>query len=196
MLLRAIELGEVRTLGDDTPKHVKVRVIAATNRDLEADVRGSKFRQDLFYRLAVVRLSVPPLRERPDDIEPLARHFAEEAGLSTGLPKSLLDDLKRRQWPGNARELKNAIVSYQALGALPPKPARSEGELEEWLSRVVDPNRPFAPQKEQLTDAFTRAYLKVLLDKTDGNQSEAARIAGLNRSYLGRMLVKLGIKDS
>ena len=75
----------------------------------------------------------------------------------------------------------------------PPKPARAKGELEDWLQNLVDADRPFAPQKEELTEAFTKAYLQVLLEKTGGNQSEAARIAGLNRSYLGRMLVKLGI---
>lgn len=193
MLLRAIELGEVRALGEDSPKHVKVRVIAATNRDLEADARAGKFRHDLFYRLAVVRLTVPPLRERPEDIEPLARHFAVAAGLNTGLPPALLADLKARSFPGNARELKNAIVSFGALGALPARPSRPHVELEEELGQLVDPLRPFAPQKEELTDAFTRAYLRALLKETGGNQSEAARIAGLNRSYLGRMLSKLGV---
>ena len=193
MLLRAIELGEVRALGEDAPKRVVVRLIAATNRDLEADVRTNRFRQDLFYRLAVVRLLVPPLRDRPDDIEPLAQHFAARAGITAGLPASFFDDLKKRSWPGNARELQNAIVSYQALGALPPKPSRPPAELENWLARLVDPARPFAPQKEELTEAFTRAYLEVLLEQTGGNQSEAARIAGLNRSSLGRLLHKLGM---
>ncbi len=193
MLLRAIELGEVRALGEDRPKTVKVRVVAATNRELDAEVRAGRFRQDLFYRLAVVRLSVPPLRERPDDIEPLARHFAAEVGLSGGIPRELLDELRGRSFPGNARELKNAIVSFGALGALPPRPVRPTPELEDQLAPLIDLRRPFAPQKEELTDAFMRAYLRALLRETGGNQSEAARIAGLNRSYLGRVLGKLGI---
>ena len=193
MLLRAIELGEVRTLGDDQPKHVKVRVIAATNRDLEAEVRAGKFRQDLFYRLAVVRLRVPPLRERPEDIEPLATRFAISAGLA-GLSPDIITELRRRSFPGNARELQNAILSYAALGMLPdltsapapPEPPRGHA------LPAVDLSRPYAVQKEELTDAFTRAYLQALMARTSGNQSEAARVAGLNRNYLARMLVKYG----
>jgi len=192
MLLRAIELGEVRALGADQTSHVKVRVIAATNRDLEADVRCGAFRQDLFYRLAVVRLQVPPLRERPEDVEPLAEHFARGAGLP-GLPPAIIADLRTRTWAGNARELRNAILSYAALGALPDRPVAPPTELEQLVAQLIDPTRPFAEQKEALTDAFARAYLRELLLRTGGNQSEAARIAGLNRSYLGRMLSKHGL---
>jgi DNA-binding NtrC family response regulator len=193
MLLRALELGEVRALGDDVPRQVKVRIIAATNRDLEADVRAGKFRQDLFYRLAVVRLRVPPLAERPEDIEPLARLFAREAGLPGGLSPEIVSDLRARRWAGNARELRNAIVSYAALGALPARPAKVQAELEALLAELVDPDRPFSIQKDELSDAFGKSYLRALMAKTGGNQSEAARISGLNRSYLGRMLARYGL---
>jgi transcriptional regulator with GAF, ATPase, and Fis domain len=189
MLLRAIELGEVRALGDDKVKHVRVRIIAATNCDLETDVRAGKFRQDLFYRLAVVRLRVPPLRERPEDIAPLAQHFAAQAGVG-GLAPDVVDDLSKRSWPGNARELKNAIVSYTALGMLPSAPRVVAAELDAVVGQLIDLSRPFAEQKEALTDAFAKRYLEALLAHTGGNQSEAARLAGLNRNYLGRMLVK------
>jgi DNA-binding NtrC family response regulator len=192
MLLRAIELGEVRALGDDDVKHVRVRLVAATNCDLDEDVRAGLFRQDLFYRLAVVRLRVAPLRERPEDIESLAHHFSEEAGIA-GLPREILDDLARRSWPGNARELRNAIVSYAALGMLPTRPVAAPSELDQVVAQLVDLERPFAEQKEALTDAFARKYLEALLDRTAGNQSEAARVAGLNRNYLGRMLTKYGV---
>ncbi len=189
MLLRALELGEVRALGDDQVKHFDVRVIAATNRVLEAEVRRGSFRQDLFYRLAVVRLAVPPLRERRADIKPLARHFAEQAGLSP-LGDEMLASLAERNWPGNARELKNAIVSLGALGALPAPAASMDPDLEEMVARCVDIRRPFAEQKEALVHAFARRYLSMILEHTGGNQSEAARMAGLNRSYMLRLLAK------
>ncbi len=189
MLLRAIELGEIRALGDDTPKQVKVRLVAATNRDLEEDVKAGRFRHDLYYRLAVVRLRVPPLRERPEDIEPLAHLFAAEAGLSQ-LPPSALAELRSRSWPGNARELKNAIVAYSALGSLPENKQAPPADLQQLVASIVDLSRPFAEQKDALVDAFARSYLKALLTHTGGNQSEAARVAKLNRNYLGRMLAK------
>jgi transcriptional regulator with GAF, ATPase, and Fis domain len=195
MLLRAIELGEVRALGEDRPKQVRVRIIAATNRDLEQDVHAGKFRHDLFYRLAVVRLQVPPLRERPEDIGPLAQHFAETAGIEP-LEAAALGELKSRRWPGNARELRNAVVAFAALGTLPRRPQAPPADVERLVTQLVDLERPFAEQKEALTDAFARVYLQALLERTGGNQSEAARVSGLNRSYLGRMLQKYGLNKS
>jgi DNA-binding NtrC family response regulator len=192
MLLRALELGEVRSLGDDAARRVSVRVVAATNRDLEADVRVGRFRHDLFYRLAVVRLAVPPLRERPEDVAPLARLFAAGAGLSD-LPEAVVAELAHRSWPGNVRELKNAVTGYAALGALPQARSRAPGELERLVGELVDPDRPLAEQKEDLVDAFTRSYLRTVLARAAGNQSEAARRAGLNRSYMLRLLAKYGL---
>jgi DNA-binding NtrC family response regulator len=192
MLLRSIETGEVRALGEDEPRRVRVRVIAATNRDLEADVRGGRFRHDLYYRLAVVKLTVPPLRERPEDVEPLAEHFARQAGLP-GLGPDLVAELAGRRWPGNARELRNAVVAYAALGTLPRRGAEGGAparELVELVAPLVDLSRPFLDQKDALQEAFTRAYLRALLAHTGGNQSEAARVSGLNRGYLLRMLDK------
>ena len=191
MLLRAIELGEVRALGQDVAEHVKVRIVAATNRDLEQAVRDGGFRHDLFYRLAVVRLAVPPLRERPEDIVPLAHHFAAETGLAP-LTEAQLDDLRARAWHGNARELRNAIISFGALGTLPDKPRAPMPELEQALAPLLDLDRPFIEQKDAIVDAYSRMYLTALLERAGGNQSKAARISGLNRTYLGRMLGKYG----
>jgi len=168
-----------------------VRLIAATNRDLEAEVHAGRFRQDLFFRLAVVRLYVPPLRERADDIEPLAQSFASLAGLPD-VPPDVLTQLKARSWPGNVRELVNAIQSYAALGQLPATARRQSG-LDQELRETIDLRRPYADLKDELTDRFTALYLAVLLGQTGGNQSEAARIAGLSRGYLGRLLVKHGL---
>ncbi|MBW2527905.1 MAG: sigma 54-dependent Fis family transcriptional regulator [Deltaproteobacteria bacterium] len=193
VLLRALELGEVRALGDDHPKQVKVRVIVATNRDLEAEVRQGRFRQDLFYRLAVVRIAVPPLRERLEDVAPLARHFAAQAGLGELAPDVILE-LEGRSWPGNVRELQNAVAAFAALGSLPAASRVGGGaDLDLALDGFIDPARPFAEQKEELLETFTRRYLTQLLERTGGNQSEAARVAGLNRNYLGRLLGKHGL---
>ncbi|MEQ9324297.1 MAG: sigma-54 dependent transcriptional regulator, partial [Polyangiaceae bacterium] len=191
MLLRALELGEVKRLGDEKPRYVKVRVVAATNRDLEEEVRQGRFRQDLYYRLAVVKLNVPPLRERPADIEPLARLFAQQAGLGE-LDAETLAELRTRAWPGNARELKNAIVSFDALGILPDRPSLAKPELARHLAPLLDMGRPFLEQKDAVVDTFTKLYLESLMDLAQGNQSEAARMSGLNRTYLGRMLSKYG----
>jgi len=122
----------------------------------------------------------------------LARHFATREG-APELPSHFLEDLRRRSFPGNVRELKNAVQAFLALGtaSLPSAPiARDWAEV---LRPLVDPNAPYAQQKERALEAFTQAYLEGLLKLTDFNQSQAARISGLERSYLGRLLVKHGI---
>ncbi len=195
MLLRALESGEVRPVGGDTTRTVRARVVAATNRDLQGEVRAGRFRQDLYYRLAVVRLTIPPLRDRPDDIEPLAARFASAAGVS-GLPRDVVSRLVTRPFPGNARELRNVVQAYVALGALPELDSSDEETLDGALRERVDPTRPYADQKEELVDRFTRLYLERLMQAFSGNQTAAAKAAGLDRSYLGRLLVKHGLSRS
>jgi DNA-binding NtrC family response regulator len=193
-LLRAIELGEIRAVGDDKARRVRVRLVAATNRDLEAEARAGRFRQDLFYRLAVVRIIVPPLRERREDIEPLALAFARSMGLD-GLPPPVLEALKGHAYPGNVRELRNAVESYHALGMVPKASADApdESALDQHLRAYADPRSPYAAQKEALVEKFTVAYLEALLELTGNNQSEAARISGLNRGYVGRLVARFGL---
>jgi transcriptional regulator with GAF, ATPase, and Fis domain len=191
-LLRALESGEIQPVGDPEVKRVRVRIVAATNRDLEEQTRAGRFREDLFYRLAVVRLRVPPLRERPEDIEPLASLFAGALGVPE-LPASFLASLAARPWPGNVRELRNAVQAFIAMGA-----PMDEGEavlpvLEHALQQTIVPERPYAEQKDIVAAHFTRTYLQMLIVRTKGNQSEAARISGLDRSYLGKLLLKHGI---
>jgi transcriptional regulator with GAF, ATPase, and Fis domain len=193
MLLRALESGEVRPVGADRSSHVRVRVVAATHRDLRSDVRASRFREDLYYRLAVVELLVPPLRERLDDIEALANRFAESAGIGP-LPGELVARLRSRRWPGNVRELRNVVQAYAALGRLPPD-VMGAGDDDD-LDRMVDVARPYADQKDALVEKFTRAYLVRLMQHTNGNQAAAARLSGLDRSWLWRLLVKHGIAPS
>ena len=194
MLLRALEAGEVRPVGADRPTHVRVRVIAATHRDLAADVRANRFRQDLYYRLAVVELAVPPLRERVEDIEELANRFARAAGLGP-LPAEVVARLRARRWPGNVRELRNVVQAYAALGRLPPEPGATAGGAgaDDFFERAIDVTRPYADQKDDLVEQFTRAYLVRLMQHTGGNQSAAARLSGLDRSWLWRLLAKHGL---
>jgi DNA-binding NtrC family response regulator len=189
VLLRALESGEVRPVGGDQTHTVRVRLIAATNRDLEREIEAGTFREDLFYRLAVVRLKVPALRERPEDVEPTARHFAAALGLAD-LPPDVIEQLKARAWPGNARELRNAIQAYAALGVLPEASRAKTAMLDAALRELVDTTRPYAAQKDELNDRFTRIYLLSLLERAGGNQTVAARMAGLDRTYLGRLLAK------
>jgi DNA-binding NtrC family response regulator len=194
MLLRALEAGEIRPLGDDQVQHVKVRVVAATNRRLDHQVASRHFREDLFYRLAVVRLHIPSLRERVDDIELLAQHFAATLGM-TPLPQTLIARLAARGWRGNVRELRNAVEAYAALGALPDEAGGrvQVGGLDLALRGAVDVERPYPEQKDELVERFTAFYLRALLERTGGNQTAAARLAGLTRGYLRKLLERHGL---
>ncbi|MEP7121804.1 MAG: sigma 54-interacting transcriptional regulator [Byssovorax sp.] len=192
MLLRALEAGEVKPLGGNEARRVCVRIVAATNRDVDEELRSGRFREDLFYRLAVVRLAIPPLRERPDDVAPLAQRFAAAVGLGA-LPAEVIDRLKGLAWPGNARELRNVVQAYAALGVLPEAPRVEADALEIVLRQLVDPTSSYQSQKEAFTDRFARVYLELLLARAGGNQSEAARVSGVERSYLGKLLVKHGV---
>jgi two-component system, NtrC family, response regulator GlrR len=190
VLLRALETGSVVRIGESLERKIKLRLIAATNRDLASEVEAGRFRKDLYYRLAVVKLGVPALRERPDDVEALSRHLAEELELRD-LPPELLMDLRSRPFPGNVRELRNALEAFNALGTLSCSLPAEDNELEVILRKSLDITRPYADQKEAVLRTFQRVYIKSLLERTQGNQSEAARISGLERSYLNRLVGKL-----
>ncbi len=192
MLLRALEAWEVQPLGSPQPRKVKVRVIAATNRDLQRELTEGRFREDLFYRLAVVTLRVPALRERTADVEALAQRFASELDIDP-VPSEVLNQLRSRSWPGNVRELRNAIQVYAALGVIPETTRSKKATLGLALAEKVDLSSSYAAQKDELVEAFTRVYLTELLDHTRGNQTLAAQIAGLDRSYLGRLVHKHGL---
>lgn len=192
VLLRALEAREITRVGENLPRPVNVRVIAATNKNLDEARRAGGFREDLFFRLAVVRLELPSLAQRRQDIRILASAFAQRAGGAV-LPEDFLQQLESQSWPGNARELRNAVEAYLAIGLL-TQAAATSNELDAPLASWVDPTRAYAEQKDALLAAFTRIYLQRLLEHTGGNQSEAARIAGLERSYLGKLAGKLGVK--
>jgi DNA-binding NtrC family response regulator len=193
-LLRVLESGELRSVGSDDVRRVRVRVLAATNRDLEAESRQGSFRQDLYFRLAVIKLKVPALRERAVDIPLLAQKFAAELGLAE-LGPGVLAELASRAYPGNVRELRNAVAAYSVLGVVPPASSGDVAILDLALSQFVDLNNTYASQKEAIIDRFTAHYLRALMGKTGGNQSRASAIAGLDRGYVGKLLAKLGMKQ-
>jgi DNA-binding NtrC family response regulator len=192
VLLRALENGAVTRIGEAQERAFRVRVVAATHRDLLQLVREGRFREDLYYRLAVVKLDLPPLRERSADIELLARQFAKELGC-TELPNHVLEDLTRRRWPGNVRELKNALRAFMAIGNLMPERRQaSPSSLADAVGEYLDFERPYAELKEQLLEDFRRHYVEQLLNHTSGNQSAAARISGLERSYFSKIVRRVG----
>ncbi len=194
VLLRALETGDIHPVGEDRPRRVQVRLVAATNRDLAEEVRAGNFREDLYFRLAVVKVEVPPLRDRPEDIEVLAQAFARRAG-AVELPPEVLATLKGHVWPGNVRELQNAVLAYLAIGEL-PETTPNRSLLDSALADLVDLSRPYAEQKEEIAERFTKVYLQALLLESNFNQSVAARAAGLDRTHLGRMLQKHGLSRS
>jgi DNA-binding NtrC family response regulator len=189
LLLRVLETRLVQRVGDSTPRKVNVRVVCATHRSLEDLVREGRFRQDLYYRLVVVRLLVPPLRQRPSDIPDLVRSFCDELQLPP-LPEEVTAQFATRAWPGNVRELKNAVLAYSALGTLTTAVPGDAG-LDAALRAAVDLSLPYAEQKDRLIDRFLRIYLDVLLNQTEQNQSEAARLSGIDRSHLNKLIRKL-----
>jgi two-component system, NtrC family, response regulator HydG len=191
-LLRVLQEGEVRAVGEERTRAVDVRVIAATHRDLAAEVRAGRFREDLFYRLDVVTLRIPPLRERPEDVPVLARHFLDRYARRFGVaalhaPQALLDQLAAHPWPGNVRELENAI---EALVALSPPEGLDLGLLpgEAGPDRAVEP----LSLKERV-QAYERGLVVEALRAAGGNRSEAARRLGVSRVTLHDKLRRYGL---
>ena len=192
LLLRALETGDIQRVGETQSRQVRVRILAATHCNLLEAARSGKFREDLYYRLAVVTLDVPALRDRGEDIVHLARHFARDAGLPE-LPQDVLDQLAQREWRGNARELRNAVHAYLALGTLDTAPVAPDTALDSMFRRILDLNVPFQDQKQRVMDSLGRAYFQMLLEQSGGNRSEAARRAGMDRSYFGKQLTRYGV---
>jgi DNA-binding NtrC family response regulator len=191
-LLGVLERRRFCRVGGSVEIDVDVRVLAATNRDLRAEVNSGSFRSDLYYRLAVARIVIPPLRERPEDVEPLVASFVEKI---TGVPgdnplAGAMDQLRRHRWTGNVRELRNVVEAALVFGQV---------ELEGGVP-VAAPSgaaRPVAPYREARAAAlaaFEREYLTRLLDESNGNVSEAARRARMDRPYLTTLLKRHGLR--
>jgi DNA-binding NtrC family response regulator len=187
LLLRAIEQGLIVRVGETQGRPVKVRLIAATHRDLKQLVLEERFREDLYYRLMVVNVVLPPLRERLEDLPLLVRHFSEQFGGSPP-PPQVLNQLRALRFSGNVRELRNVVEAYAALGTLPDSACGEACDLESSLRRYIALEQPYAGQKERLLQLFLELYVDAMLAHTGGNQSEAARLSGLERSYLNRVL--------
>jgi DNA-binding NtrC family response regulator len=193
-LLRVLQEGEVRRVGANEPIPVDVRVIAATNRDLTADVAEKRMRPDLYYRLNVVGLSVPPLRLRGDDVIALTRHFTALHALRLGRPipeisETALDRIRGYPWPGNVRELENAVARAVAMSRsavllpqdLPPLVAGDAAQP----SVNIDHDWPTLAELD-------RRYVDRVLQRTGGNRTAAASILGVDRRTLQRMLARDG----
>ncbi len=201
-LLRVLEEGEVRRIGENNVRKVDVRVIAATNRNLEREVNTGRFREDLFFRLSVVTLRVPPLREREGDLPMLVSSFLSSLSATDKrhlFTPEVYEQMARHDWPGNVRELRNFVErtvvfeqswlmadgnAASSSTAPPPAPAAAP----------IDIERPFKVAKDDVIDAFEREYLKSLLAWAEGNVSRAARKANLDRMYLHRLLQKHGLR--
>ncbi len=181
-LLRAIESREFRRVGDNVTRECKARIVAATHRDLLARVEEGAFRLDLFHRLAVAQLDVPPLRDRLEDIEPMVRMFARElTGIEVSVSPQTLAAFQCEPWPGNVRELRNAVHRTLTLGVWRDELASDAGEAGLTQSR------------EKMIERFEREYLKALFKHCGGNMSEVARRALISRSQLYRLLEKHGL---
>ena len=191
--LRILENGEVRPVGSERSRKVDVRVIAASHRDLAIMVAAGKFRQDLYYRLNVILIDVPPLRERPGDVEILARHLVERHGGKKGvrLTRAAIDALSAYSWPGNVRQLENEIRRAVVLGG--------EAILVEHLSAEVrkgaetELSRADGLNVRRRVDALEAELVKSALERTRGNQTRAAELLGLSRFGLQKMIRRLDI---
>ena len=190
-LLRVLQEGEVRRLGSTQPIQVQVRIVTATNKGAEQLVAQGTLREDLFYRLNVVRISIPPLRERPDDIVPLAHHFLEIyrkraqkeiEGFAPDAIQAMLD----HPWPGNVRELENAVERGVII-------CRSPSITVQDLSLGLLPLDVGSVEKGTTLKELERRYILTALERHGGNQARAARELGIGRNTLWRRLKEYGL---
>jgi DNA-binding NtrC family response regulator len=185
-LLRALERGEIRRVGGDGYIQTDVRVLAATRRDLDREVQAGRFRDDLFHRLAVGRVELPPLRQRRGDVLLLAQRFWGELGGQMPIPFDRLARWEDEPWPGNVRELRNAVARLVTLGDLDPLPtdapprAVDEGDT---IARVVQERLPFPVARLKVLQAFEQRYTEQVLADHAGNVRKAAAASGIGRRY-------------
>ncbi len=192
-LLRVVQEGQVRRLGDGVDRRVDVRVVAATHRDLRRAVNEGTFREDLYYRLAGVIVEVPPLRMRSGDVELLgkafARRIAPEDPRAEAMAQAALASVSGYRWPGNVRELRSFVQRALLLG---DARVGSPATMIEGPARIRT-DLPFTQARREWAEAFERQYLSFILDQSGGNVSEAARRAGLARSSFYELMTKLGL---
>ena len=211
-LLRIIQDKQFEKVGSSESINVDVRIIAATNRNLEEMVRMGKFREDLFFRLNVLPVRIPPLRARIDDIMPLAVHFLKkyscEYGKSfTGFSEAAVAAMKMYSWPGNVRELDNAVARACIIGSEPVVQKadlrlvmddRTEisgsGSFEELADILADPagDRTL----HNAVNSFKRSYLLKILEECNWNQTKAGKVLGIQRTYVSRLMNELHIREN
>ncbi|NUO51708.1 MAG: sigma-54-dependent Fis family transcriptional regulator, partial [Polyangiaceae bacterium] len=187
-LLRALEHREVTPVGGGAPIKVDVRIVAATNRRLGESVRKGEFRADLFYRLAVARIIVPPLRDRRDDIIPIARSFLRQAlgDADAEIPRALEGLLLAYAWPGNVRELRNVIQRFAFLGA------RDAASLFDGATATaIEPELPYDIARQRAIEDFEARYVPSILARAGGSAAKAAQLAGVARQSFYRMLQRV-----
>ena len=205
-LLRVLEQRELRRVGGTKTVKVDLRVIAATRKDLRSEVEKGKFREDLYFRLNVVPITAPALRERREDIPLLIDHMLKKLAPEGGaqLTDATRHALMAHDWPGNVRELRNVIERALALGADPgmlvaplgPDVAAAAAKGVQLRDAIeFEPGVSFRDTKEKWTELFERRYLTWLIKRADGNISKAARDADMDRKYLHKLLRKYGITD-
>jgi two-component system, NtrC family, nitrogen regulation response regulator GlnG len=218
-LLRVLQSGEVTSVGGRRPEKVDVRIVAATHRDLDALVREGRFREDLVYRLRVVPIHIPPLRERAEDVAVLAQHFVERWAVELGTParwlsENALDFLGSHEWPGNVRELENAIkralvlASHDVLAAddfgflrghRPSGDVAGDDTLESLVRREVAALLASPEPRDlhpRLLERAERPLIEAVLAHTAGNQLRAAQLLGINRNTLRKKITELGLDVS
>jgi len=204
-LLRVLEKREIRRVGSNSIHRINVRILCATNKKLQQEVNAGNFREDLYFRLSVIHIEIPPLRKRKDDIMILAERFTKEfladatATTATHLSNSdaAFKALARHNWPGNVRELRNLVEiachsdqhpidlsSFLYLGGTEPR-----------MAERISSERPFKVVKQELIQDFELGYITDLLKRHNGNISQAARQAGIERAYLQRLVRKYGLRE-
>ncbi|CAN5426606.1 sigma-54 dependent transcriptional regulator [soil metagenome] len=203
-LLRVLQEQEVRPVGSSSTKKVDVRVIAASHVDLNHAAEQGKFRKDLYYRLNVVVLTIPPLRERLEDLPDLAARFiqAHSGGAPITINSSALDAITNYMWPGNVRELQNCLISAIAMRtgdiigveSLPPHIRKVRGSMPIPLPELEgDEQLPLVEAKRRVSQAFERDYLQQIMQRAQGSVAEAARMAGIDRTNFRRLLQRHNI---
>jgi DNA-binding NtrC family response regulator len=205
-LLGALERQRIRRVGGATDVTIDARVIAATNRDLRAEVNVGRFRLDLYYRLAVVTVTIPPLREHPEDVALLVEHFLRESGyegpVGAIFPPVLMKRLEAHAWPGNVRELRNLVAAMLVTGDVPTLAGKAASVAPPSLSASMRPpsglalelDLPYKEARDVVQERFEAAYLQRLLARTRGNISRAAREAEMARSHLMDLMRKHGLR--
>ena len=205
-LLRVLQYGDIQRVGDDRSLRVDVRVLAATNRDLRQEVVEGRFRADLYHRLSVFPLSVPPLRERESDVVLLAGYFCEQCRLRMGLARVILAEAARNRlqqwsWPGNVRELEHAIHRAVVLARATQAGDEVVLEPQHFQFAVAAPMLPTetaaaVPAMEKATDSFQREAISRALEANQGNWAATARALELDVANLHRLAKRLGLKGS